>query len=47
LPPTALNQTGPLEFPGNIRDRGPVDTEHFGEQILSDRQGVIVTAIAH
>ena len=47
LPSAALNQTGTFQISGNIRDRWPLDTEHFGEQVLSDRQCVIVTAVTH
>jgi hypothetical protein len=32
----ARNQTGAFELPGSIRDSGPMDTQHFGEQVLSD-----------
>ena len=47
LPAAALDQTGLLELPSSVRDRRPLNTQHFGEQVLSDRQGVIVAAIAH
>jgi hypothetical protein len=47
LPSAARNQTGTFQLPGSIRDGWPLDTQHFGEQILSDRQCVIVTAVTH
>src|SRR5712691_2859911 len=47
LPSAAPNQAGACQLPGNIRDGLPLDTQHFGEQVLSDRQCVIVTAVAH
>jgi len=28
-------------------DGWPLDTQHFGEQTLSDRERVIVTAVTH
>jgi len=47
LPSTAGNQTGAFQLPGSIRDAWPLDTQHFGEQGLSDLQYVIVTAVTH
>src|ERR1019366_884206 len=47
LPPAARNQTGTFQLPGSIRDGGPLNTQHFGEQILSDPQCVVVTAVTH
>jgi hypothetical protein len=47
LPPAARNQTGTFQLPGSIRDGWPLDTQHFGEQVLSDLQCVIVTAVTH
>jgi len=47
LPSAARNQTGTFELPGGIRDGWPLDTQHFGEQALSDRERVTVTAITH
>jgi hypothetical protein len=47
LPAAALDQTGLLELPSSVRDRRSLNPKHFGEQVLSDLQGVIVTAIAH
>jgi hypothetical protein len=32
----ARNQTGTFQLPGSIRDGWPMDTQHFGEQVLSD-----------
>ena len=37
LPSAARNQTGTFQLPGSIRDGWPLDTQHFGEQVLSDR----------
>src|SRR5205807_381998 len=47
LPPAAHNQAGTFQLPGSIGDGWPLDTQHFGEQILSNLQCVIVTAVAH
>src|ERR1700730_8277557 len=47
LPPAARNQAGTFQLPGSIRDGWPLDTQHFGEQVLSDLQCVIVTAVTH
>ncbi len=47
LPPAARNQAGMFQLPGSIRDGWPLDTQHFGEQVLSDLQCVIVTAVTH
>jgi hypothetical protein len=43
----ALNQTGTLQLPGSIRDGWPLDTQHFGQQVLGDQQCIIVAAITH
>ena len=32
----AFNQTGTFQLPGSLRDGWPMDTQHFGEQVLSD-----------
>jgi hypothetical protein len=32
----ARNQTGTFQLPGSLRDGWPMDTQHFGEQVLSD-----------
>jgi hypothetical protein len=40
LPSAAFDQTGPFKLPGGIRDAWPLDTQHFGEQILSERERV-------
>jgi hypothetical protein len=37
LPSGAFNQTSTFKLPGTIRDGWPLDTQHFGEQALSDR----------
>ena len=47
LPSAACNQTRTFKFVGSIRDGWPLDTEHFGEQVLSDREHVSVTAVTH
>src|ERR1700722_10679188 len=47
LTPAAFNQSGTFQFLGGIADAWPLDTQHFGEQILSDRERVAVTAVAH
>ena len=47
LPSAARNQTGTFQLPGGIRDGRPLDTQHFGEQVLSDLQCVMVTAVTH
>ena len=36
LPPAALNQTSTLQLSGGIRDGWPLDTQHFGEQVLNN-----------
>src|ERR1700674_5116207 len=47
LPSAALNQTCAFHLPSNIRDGWPLDTQHFGEEILRYRQRVLVTAVTH
>jgi hypothetical protein len=47
LPPALFDQTGTFEFPEGIRDGRPLDTQHFGEQALSDKERVTVTAVTH
>ncbi len=47
LPSAARNQTGAFQLPGSIRDGWPLDTQHFGQQVLSDRQCVLVAAVTH
>jgi hypothetical protein len=47
LPSAAFNQTGSFELPDSIRDGRPLDTQHFGEQALSDKERVTVTAVTH
>jgi hypothetical protein len=41
----ALNQTCAFQLPGSIRDGWPLNTQHFGEKALGDRQCVLVTAV--
>jgi hypothetical protein len=43
----ALDQTRTFQLFGGIRDRWPLDAEHFRQKVLSDRQRVIVTAVTH
>src|SRR2546429_201712 len=43
----ALDQTSMFELPGSVGDRRPLDAQHLGEQILGDRQRVIVGAVTH
>ena len=38
LPSAAFDQTGTFKLPGGIRDGWPLDAQHFGEQVLSDRK---------
>jgi len=47
LPSAALNQAGTFQLPGSVRDGRPLDTQHFGEQVLSDLQCVMVTTVTH
>jgi hypothetical protein len=47
LPSTVFNRTCTFQLPDGMRDGWPLDTQHFGEQALSDREGVIVTAVTH
>jgi hypothetical protein len=47
LPSATRNQTGTFQLPGSIRDGWPLDAQHFGEQVLSDLQCVVVTAVMH
>ncbi len=47
LPAPALDQTCVFQFSGRIRDGRPLNTQHFGEKTLSDRQRVPVTAVTH
>jgi hypothetical protein len=44
---TALYQSRVFQLPSSIRDRGPLSTQHFREEILRNPQGVLVTAVAH
>jgi hypothetical protein len=47
LASAAFNQTGTFKLPDGIRDGWPLNTQHFGEQALSDWQCVAVTAVTH
>jgi hypothetical protein len=41
------NQPDALKLPDGIGDGRPLDTQHFGEQALSNKESVTVIAIAH
>ena len=43
----ALNQSCTFQVSGGIRDGWPLNTQHFGEKVLRNRQCVVVAAIAH
>src|ERR1700675_3351931 len=43
----ALNQTGTFQLSSSIRDSWPLNTQHFGEKVLRDRQCVLVRAVTH
>jgi hypothetical protein len=43
----ALNQACTFQLFGGIRDGWPLNTQHFGEKALGDRQCVPVTAVTH
>ena len=43
----AINQTGAFQLVGSVGDGRPLDPQHFGNQVLSDLQYVIVTAVTH
>jgi hypothetical protein len=47
LPSAARNQAGAFQFPSSIRDGRPLNTQHFSEEILRNRQQVFVTAVTH
>ena len=47
LPSAAFNQTSTFQLLGGVRDGWSVDTQHFGEQVLSDRQRVAISAVTH
>src|ERR1700722_10196275 len=47
LAPGARNQAGTLQLPGRIRDARPLHTQHFGEQVLGDGEGVIIGPVTH
>jgi hypothetical protein len=47
VPSAARDQTGAFELSGSIRNGWPLNTQHFSEQVLSDLQCVIVTAVSH
>jgi hypothetical protein len=47
LPSAGLDQTRTFQLADGIGDGWPVDTQHFGEQVLSDREHVVVTAVTH
>src|SRR3984893_12852224 len=47
LPEATLNQTYVFQLSGSIRDGWPLNTQHFSEKALRDRQCVVVTAVTH
>jgi len=47
LPSTVFRRTCTFQLPDGMRDGWPLDTQHFGEQALSDRECVLVTAVTH
>src|SRR6202171_3652454 len=47
LPEAALNPTCAFQPTGSIRDGWPLNTQHFGEKVLGDRQCVPVTSVTH
>ena len=47
LPEAALNQTCAFQPTGSIRDGWPLNTQHFGEKALGDRELVPITAVTH
>src|SRR6202790_3608214 len=47
LPCGAFNQTSTFQLLGGVRDGWSLDTQHFGEQVLGDRQCVVISAVAH
>jgi hypothetical protein len=47
LPSTVLNRTCTFQLTDGMRDGWPLNTQHFGEQVLSDRERVLVTAVTH
>ena len=47
LSSAAFNQTSTFQFPGSIANAWPLDTQHFGEQALSDKERVAVAAVTH
>src|SRR5258708_8049527 len=47
LPSAAFNQTSTFQLLGGVRDGWSLATQHFGEQVLSDRQRVAISAVTH
>src|ERR1700719_3109438 len=47
LPSAARNQGGTFQLPGSIRDGWSLDTQHFSEQVLGNRQCVSVSAVTN
>jgi hypothetical protein len=47
LPSAAFNQTNTFQLLRGVRDGWSLDTQHFGQQVLSDRQCVAISAVAH
>jgi hypothetical protein len=47
LPSAAFDQTGTFQLPDSIAYAWPLNTQHFGEQFLGNRQCVVITAVTH
>src|SRR6202047_635630 len=47
LPSAAFNQTSTFQLLGGVRDGWSLNTQHFGEQVLSDRQRIAISAVTH
>jgi hypothetical protein len=47
LPEATLDQACAFQLSGSIRDGRPLNTQHFGEKALGNRQCVPVTAVTH
>jgi hypothetical protein len=44
---TTMNQALTFQVPGSIRDSWSLYTQHFGEQVLGNRQFVVISAVTH
>src|SRR6476646_4238727 len=47
LPSAEFNQISTFQLLGGVRDGWPLDAQHFGEQGLSNRQRVVISAVTH